>query len=287
MGHLRSGLPGSEPATASSQVGSATSAPEVRLRGSANLASPDRMSLLLGRAFLISVFLLSLVLLLHSTSRLHIRYPTMPKKAAKTGPASPLAVSSLPASLRDPSLALPKLVVFDLDYTLWPFWVDTHVTPPIKPNAQHSAASDRTGEHLAFYDDVPSVLQLLPHAGGPEGVKLGVASRTSAPSLARDLLQMLHLPQASDTDVEARPRRAIDVFDGGMEIYPGSKIRHFEKLQKRTGIPFEDMLFFDDESRNRETEKLGITMWLVRDGVTWGEIERGVDEWRRRRGHQR
>jgi magnesium-dependent phosphatase 1 len=25
-------------------------------------------------------------------------------------------------------------------------------------------------------------------------------------------------------------------------------------------------------------------MWLVRDGVSWGEVEAGVNEWRKRRG---
>lgn len=82
----------------------------------------------------------------------------------------------------------------------------------------------------------------------------------------------------------AKTRKAIDLFDGGMQIYPGSKLTHMQKLHKDTGVAFEDILFFDDESRNRETEGLGLTMWLVKDGVSWGEIEAGVREWRRRRG---
>ena len=194
--------------------------------------------------------------------------------------------SSVPSFLASP---LPKLIVFDLDYTLWPFWVDTHVTAPLKPspNAPTSAALDRYGESFAFYDDVPAILQSLPRAG----VRTAVASRTSAPTLAKNLLKILHLPaQAAEApgDERSKPavnaRKAIDAFDAGMEIYPSCKIKHFEAIHKRTGVRYEDMLFFDDEARNRDTETLGVTMYLVRDGVTWSEVEKGVKEWRRRRG---
>ncbi len=44
------------------------------------------------------------------------------------------------------------------------------------------------------------------------------------------------------------------------------------------------MLFFDDEVRNRNVEGLGVTMCLVRDGVSKGEVDRGVREWRMRHG---
>ena len=197
---------------------------------------------------------------------------------------------SLPAFLASPTAAapLPALIVFDLDYTLWPFWVDTHVSPPLKPRggggALCSAATDRSGESFAFYDDVPSVLAALPRAG----VRVAVASRTSAPGLARDLLRMLYVPDAADGGKAATRRggrRAVDAFDGGLEMYPGSKVRHMEAIQKRTGVDLRDVLFFDDEARNRDTEALGVTMWLVRDGLSWDEVEKGVEEWRRRRGH--
>ena len=44
------------------------------------------------------------------------------------------------------------------------------------------------------------------------------------------------------------------------------------------------MLFFDDESRNAEVEKLGVTFFLIgRNGVTKSIFEEGLEKWRRRR----
>ncbi|PHH63625.1 hypothetical protein CDD81_5606 [Ophiocordyceps australis] len=214
----------------------------------------------------------------------------MPRKpSSKDASSSKPLHASIPDLFSDPSLPLPALIVFDLDYTLWPFWVDTHVLPPLRPHSgSHSAATDAKGDTFAFYHDVPAILELLARH---QKTKLGVASRTSAPSLARDLLGMLYLPSDDDDDEsdggmmtkKKKKKRAVDVFDAGLEIYPSSKMRHFEALHRRSGVVYEDMLFFDDESRNRETETLGVTMRLVRDGMTWDELAKGLDEWRSRR----
>lgn len=167
---------------------------------------------------------------------------------------------------------LPKIIVFDLDYTLWPFWVDTHVTPPLKPSSRYDYVKDQAKQSFSFYNEVPDCLVALKECG----ITIGVASRTSAPGLGRQILNLLHFKGK-----ENKFNKAIDYIDH-LEIYPGSKITHFQNIQRETGFRFQDMLFFDDESRNKNVESLGVTMYLVNNGVSRSEIDNGIREWRRR-----
>lgn len=199
----------------------------------------------------------------------------MPRRAT-CRELSPPAGNYRTVSPNNPN-AFPLLVAFDLDYTLWDLWIDTHISPPLKRKGDVvNQLVDRRGQQLSFYCEVPSILAELKH----RRIHVAAASRTSSPELAREALGMLLLPADEGGDHV----KAISYFNT-LEIYPGSKLRHFREIHRKTGIPYDQMLFFDDEHRNLEVESLGVTMQLVpatgTDQKLW---KQGLTLWRKRKG---
>ena len=144
---------------------------------------------------------------------------------------------------------LPKLVVFDLDFTLWKCgntWIDCSDYPfSMQPDGRILGV--RGGEYV-LYADVPLILNQLTN----KGVQLSLASRTSEPDWANELLELMD----------------IDHFFSAAQIYPGSKVKHFRILKELTGIGYSDMIFFDDEQRNIvDVSALGVQSEHVDSGV--------------------
>lgn len=154
-------------------------------------------------------------------------------------------------------MALPELIVFDLDFTLWNCggtYCDC-LTPPFR--IHNKLVQDHSGRVIELY---PNVCAMLDYCD-VKGVALALASRTEEPDWARQLLDLLAV---------------TDRFELA-EICPSSKLQHFAALQKASGIDYQAMLFFDDEQRNiMEVETLGVTSVYVPSGMTQDVFEDGL-----------
>ena len=154
---------------------------------------------------------------------------------------------------------MARLIVFDLDLTLWHcaplLWCDQLTLPLQRTSSGQIFASCRN--EVRLYPEVRDMLARL----SDDGHLLGLASRTSAPAIARELLDLF----------------GIGHYFAHQQIYPGDKSAHFRALHEETGIAFADMIFFDDEHRNIESvSSLGVAAHLVTRGMTRGLLEDAV-----------
>jgi len=142
-----------------------------------------------------------------------------------------------------------KLFVFDLDFTIWNAggtWCDSTHPPYAWIDGQ---LKDKENRVIYLFPDVKAILEELK----AKGFLLAAASRTNAPTIAK---QLLHLFE-------------IDHLFDAREIYPGSKLTHLDRLVKQLDVQKEDIVFFDDEYRNIEDiRSVGIDAVLVTNGLT-------------------
>ncbi|XP_019151912.1 PREDICTED: magnesium-dependent phosphatase 1-like [Ipomoea nil] len=128
---------------------------------------------------------------------------------------------------------LPRLVVFDLDYTLWPFFCNMRCKCEVP----------------ILYPQVKGILCALKEVG----VGIGIASRSPTPHIADAYLWKL----------------GIKSMVVAKEVFPSwsPKTEHFQRIHRGTGLLYNEMLFFDDETRNIEAvSKMGVTSILVTAG---------------------
>lgn len=87
---------------------------------------------------------------------------------------------------------------------------------------------------------------------------IAAASRTHQPVWANNLLELFN----------------IDKYFTCKEIYAGSKITHLEKIHKLFNVPYDQIVFFDDEKRNiDDVFTLGVNCVLVSNGIKLEDIK--------------
>ena len=146
------------------------------------------------------------------------------------------------------------LVVFDLDFTLWDAggtWCD-HLSPPFRISSK--GVSDARGKIVNLYPDAMKIFQIIED----NNIPMAIASRTEEPEWARQLLNLLGIREKFKYE----------------EIFPDSKVTHFNNLHEKSGIPFKEMIFFDDEPRNTiEVGDLGVCCSLIKSGINMIDFE--------------
>lgn len=159
--------------------------------------------------------------------------------------------------------ALPKIIIFDLDNTLW--------TPELYQIRQrHLPQADKD---IRLFPDAVRILEFWcrhqerNHQGsqpqferiGAQKIPLAIASRTSKTSWANHLLDTFR--------ISGVPLRSLFQF---VEIQTGSKKQHMSRIRQASGVPYHDMLFVDDDARMNldEVSQLGILCCHTPRGVT-------------------
>ncbi|GMG30644.1 unnamed protein product [Ambrosiozyma monospora] len=163
--------------------------------------------------------------------------------------------------MTEDSIKYPKAVVFDLDYTLWPCWCDTHIIPPYKKTRKEGdSIIDRNGYVLTLYPDVKPIFEHLQE----HNVQIFTASRTVTPKRAIKLLKLYELESS------------IVHSEWGSF----SKKNHLSRISEKFDIPLEEMILFDDEYRNNDVKSIGCGFgYLPNEELTWNEFYKGIKSW--------
>uniref|UniRef100_A0A7S3L5V5 Magnesium-dependent phosphatase-1 n=1 Tax=Amphora coffeiformis TaxID=265554 RepID=A0A7S3L5V5_9STRA len=173
-----------------------------------------------------------------------------------------------------------KLAVFDLDYTVWkpemyqlartPKLVEASSKPRLGAKIIHEAQTTTKGMILMsggepirmFKGANVALTEINLMQGEGMDISAAVASKTDEPEWARMCMEHMALDDGTSL---------ASCFEDRIEISYGSKVGHITRLHKKTGIPFSEMAFFDNEYGNiRSVSKAlpDVRCYYTPDGMT-------------------
>lgn len=177
----------------------------------------------------------------------------------------------------------PSLLVFDCDWTLYPFDCDKHRIAPFRWESWHGVV-DYYGRPSNSYTDVSNIFGAIIDSGIP----VAFLSRNPSAEPLRQLLSVI----PCNTKLQTTKKCILDAMpsDAYFHAYSSDsfgkgKDKHFCALKKVSSIPFSDMLFFDDMPDNiSAAEVQGTTSVLLgRTGFTLEAFTGGLGRWRQKK----
>ena len=192
----------------------------------------------------------------------------------------------------------PKVVVFDLDGTLWNpemYELGSRGGTPFHRHTDEDTLIDCNGTHVQLIGETRAVLVALTNMmqsnkrnKNSSWPVLAIASTCDEPTWAKECLRLFRL---STSDTLSRKEESFSsIFAGFDEIYGGCrKTHHFgeilrkaqEKLPNGSSVAFKDFLFFDNQRDNVEhVSKLGVCCVYCPRGLEPGVWDRGLEVWR-------
>lgn len=194
-----------------------------------------------------------------------------PNRRSRTGAS--------PAALVDPQSygQLPRLVAFDLDGTLWQpdmYMLWGGGAPFTKQ--KDGSLRDSAGESVTLLGQTREILHSLraPAKGDVPNpwsdTVIAYVSCTDEPTWADECATKFDLGDGMTV------KSVVDIE----EIYKDYKKAHFEQLHRKTGIAYEDMMFFDNEMHNiKNVMQLGVRCYHAPKGMTEDLWERALEDY--------
>ena len=170
----------------------------------------------------------------------------------------------------------PECIVFDLDYTLWPYFCDAEIIPPfrkkviIENNEEKLVIVDHRNKIVGHYQDITKIVKTLKETCFSQMKSkhyLAIASKATTRDIAVELMELFGW---------------VNYFDS-IQVFSGIKTKHMKNIANELKLKnFNQILFFDDNKTNIvQTEALGVVGHQVRRryGLNISEFIQGLNKY--------